>query len=181
MASRTLARLALALLPLLAAPVPAAAQGPVYPAEPVAPDRGPPPREPLAPPAPAWTLSGSVGAGTSYGGTYLLVGARLSRALAACLSLDVEGQYWVGGSPSLAKVAPGLTWVSPGGVYLGTYYARWLVGAGLPDQDAVGARAGVVMARTGAASASVGVAYERALGCSYGCESWWPEAAGLRF
>lgn len=155
-----------------AEPAPAAATYPALPVSRLEPEPAPRP----------WTVSGSVGAGSSYGATYLLVGARVGRELALGLSFDLEGQYWIGSSPSIGKVAPGLTWRSPNGLYLGAYVARWLVGAGYRDQDAVGARGGVVLASTGAASASVGMAYERALSCSVGCESWWPEAGvGLRF
>jgi len=129
-----------------------------------------------------WRASVSIGAGSSYGNTYFLVGARIGRELAAGLALEIDGQYWAGETPSLGKLAPGLTWYSPFRVYLGAYYARWFVGSGFPDQDAVGARAGYTLLSRGRTFAGVGVSYERALGCSSNCDSWWPEASvGVSF
>ena len=152
----------------------------------------PPPQAPPPAPVPAeaagprreskWRASASIGAGSSYGNTYFLVGARIGRELAAGLALEIDGQYWAGETPSLGKLAPGLTWYSPFRVYLGAYYARWFVGSGFPDQDAVGARAGYTLLSRGRTFAGVGVSYERALGCSSNCDSWWPEASvGVSF
>jgi hypothetical protein len=129
-----------------------------------------------------WRASASIGAGSSYGNTYFLVGARIGRELAAGLALEVDGQYWAGESPSLGKIAPGITWYAPFRAYIGAYYARWFVGSGFPDQNAVGARAGYTMISRGRTFAGVGVAYERVLDCSRDCESWWPEASvGVSF
>ena len=139
-------------------------------------EAGRPPRESR------WRLSASVGAGSSYGNTYFLIGARIGRELVGGLALEVDGQYWAGESPSLGKIAPGLTWYAPFRAYVGAYYARWFVGSGFPDQDAVGARAGYTLLSRGRAFAGVGVAYEKALDCKSNCESWWPEASvGVSF
>lgn len=179
--------------PQAVAPPPAmtAPQEAPPPAQVVAPPPAPPQAPPPAPvPAEAagprreskWRASASIGAGSSYGNTYFLVGARIGRELAAGLALEIDGQYWAGESPSLGKLAPGLTWYSPFRVYLGAYYARWFVGSGFPDQDAVGARAGYTLLSRGRTFAGVGVSYERALGCSSNCDSWWPEASvGVSF
>jgi hypothetical protein len=111
-----------------------------------------------------------------------MVGARIGYELALGLTADLEGQYWAGQSPQLGKIAPGLTWYTPYRVYAGAYYARWIVGSGLPDQDAVGGRAGITLASAGPAIVAAGVAYEHALDCSSNCDSWWPEASiGVRF
>lgn len=154
----------------------------------------PPTTPPPAAPAPAqaaparppreshWRLSASVGAGTSYGETYFLVGARLGRDLALGFALEVDGQYWGGQTPSLSKIAPGITWYAPMRLYVGAYYARWFVGSSYPDQNAVGARAGYTLLSAGRAFAAVGVAYEKVLDCRTSCESWWPEASvGVSF
>jgi hypothetical protein len=141
-----------------------------------------PPAPPQEPPRPRWHTSGSIGAGSSYGGTYLLVGARVAYEVALGLALGLDGQLWTGHSPSVGKVAPGLIWYSPVGLYAGAYYARWLVGGGRPDQDAVGLRGGMSVLTAGPVSATVGLAWERALSCRVACESWWPEAGvGVRF
>jgi hypothetical protein len=189
---------------LLALPVAAAAQvggqdapSPTAPPSPAAPALAAPQEPPpLPPPPPApqgqaepgsprhspWRLSASIGAGTSYGKTYFLLGARLGRELVGGLALELDGQYWAGQSPSLGKLAPGLTWYSPVRVYVGAYYARWFVGSGFPDQDAIGGRAGYILLSRGRTFAAVGIAYERVLDCSSNCESYWPEASvGVSF
>jgi hypothetical protein len=180
-----------------------ASPGPIDPAatpphqEVVAPQAmAPPPAPPPPAPAPAavpaeparqprespWRVSASVGAGSSYGSTYFLVGARIGRELVAGLALELEGQYWAGQSPSLGKIAPGLTWYAPFRAYLGAYYARWFVGSGYADQDAVGIRGGYTLISRGRTFAGVGIAYEKVLSCSSNCESWWPEASvGVSF
>ncbi len=164
-----------------AVPPPPAVTPPPAPAVVAAP--APVPAEPARQPRESkWRASASIGAGSSYGNTYFLVGARIGRELAAGLALEVDGQYWAGESPSLGKIAPGITWYSPFRAYIGAYYARWFVGSGFPDQDAVGGRLGYTMISRGRAFAGVGVAYERVLDCSRDCESWWPEASvGVSF
>lgn len=192
MTTRALVALLMA-LPLLA-DAQVGGQPPPAPADPAMPP--PPPSAPPPAPAPApaqaeaarqprenkWRLSASVGAGSSYGNTYFLVGARVSRELTLGLALEIDGQYWAGESPSLGKIAPGITWYSPFRAYVGAYYARWFVGSGFPDQDAVGARAGYTFFSRGRTFAGVGVAYEKVLDCTGDCDSWWPEASvGVAF
>jgi hypothetical protein len=110
------------------------------------------------------------------------VAARVGRELAYGLVLDVEGQYWAGESPQMGKIAPGITWYAPFRFYAGVYYARWLVGSGLPDQNAVGARGGLTLLSAGRTFVGVGASYERALDCQGDCTSWWPEASvGVAF
>jgi hypothetical protein len=195
---RTLAAAALAALPLAAAAqtAPAEAAPPAAQPQAVAPAPPPvaPPPQALPPPPPAapvvvaqpkqsrWRGSFTVGAGTSYGETYFMAGARIGYILTHGLAAELEGQYWMGATPEIGKIAPGITWYSPYRVYAGAYYARWLVGSGYPDQDALGARAGVSLTSKGPASVGVGIAYEHALSCSRDCDAWWPEASvGVRF
>jgi hypothetical protein len=112
-----------------------------------------------------------------------MLGARVGYDLAAGLALELEGDYWFGGDPQYGKLAPGITWYSPFRFYAGAYYARWFVGSGYPDTDALGLRGGVTLASTGRTVIGVGLAYEHTLGtCSLDCDSWWPEASvGVRF
>jgi hypothetical protein len=173
--------------PAMTAPQEAPPPAPVVVAPPPTPPPAPTPTPAQAEPAgqrreSKWRASASIGAGSSYGNTYFLVGARIGRELAAGLALEIDGQYWAGESPSLGKIAPGLTWYSPFRVYVGAYYARWFVGSGFPDQDAVGGRAGYTLISRGRTFAGVGISYERALDCSNNCDSWWPEASvGVSF
>jgi hypothetical protein len=164
-------------------PAPPQAVAPPPSTPPPAPAPAPVQAEPARPPRESkWRLSASIGAGSSYGNTYFLVGARIGRELAAGLALEVDGQYWAGESPSLGKIAPGITWYAPFRAYVGAYYARWFVGSNFPDQNAVGGRAGYTLVSRGRTFAGVGVAYERVLDCSNNCDSWWPEASvGVSF
>ncbi len=130
-------------------------------------------------------VAAMAGAGSAFGQTYFLFGARLGYELALGLELDLEGQWWTGASPGLGKIAPGLIWYAPLPLirpYVGAFYAHWFVGSGLGDQDALGWRAGLQVASAGPASVDIGFAYERLLSCAANCDSWWPEAtASVRF
>jgi hypothetical protein len=57
--------------------------------------------------------------------------------------------------------------------YVGAYYTHWFVSSNRPDQDGVGARAGVSLGPV----LSVGVNYDRALGCDSNCDMWTPQIA----
>jgi len=140
---------------------------------------------PVAPPAPPrWRAAVTLGSGSSYGHSYVMLGGLLGYEVAAGFELCLDGQYWGGAQPSLGRVAPGLNWYAPilFRPYLGVYYARWFVGGDLPDQDAVGGRAGLTLASAPRAAFGAGLVWERLLGCSSGCDAWWPElSVGLRF
>ncbi len=131
-----------------------------------------------------WRVGASVGFGWAFDQSYFLLGARVGYELALGLVVDVEGQWWFGSSPSIGKLAPGLTWYAPLPLrpYVGAYYARWFVGSGMDGQDAVGGRVGFEVASAGRASLTVGAVYERLLSCSSACDSVWPETTvALRF
>ena len=165
-----------------------AAQTPAPPPAPQA-APAPPPAQAPAPAQPQRTshpmsLALVVGGGTAYGQSYFLVGGRFGYGIGLGFELTLDGQWWTGAAPSLGKVAPGLIWVAPLPLrpYLGAYYAHWFVGSDLPDDDAVGARAGIHLGGAGPAMLAIGVAYERVLSCSGECDSWWPEfMAGITF
>jgi len=150
--------------PATEAPPPTALRGPV--------------REP-----PRWRLGVTFGAGTSYGGSYVMFGGLIGYDLGAGFELYLDGQYWGGASPHLGKVAPGVNWYAPIPYrpYAGLYYARWFIG-GEPNQDALGGRFGVTIASSPSVAFQAGMAYERILGCTSQCEAFWPELTiGFRF
>jgi hypothetical protein len=131
-------------------------------------------------------VSGSAGVTTAYGQTYFSVGAHVGRELGRGVEPNLEATWWIGESPTVLKLAPGVNWYVPLEralrPFLGAYYARWLVGSGFEDQNAVGARVGVLTAGAGRTSFALGVSYERVLSCSTSCESWTPQAsAGVAF
>jgi hypothetical protein len=173
-----------------AAPTPAAAAAaqPPPPAQP-APAAQPPPAQAAPQPAkPAASAAaptqqgprgklftwGAVGTTFTAGHTYanLTLGAGYY-LLQSGLAPNLEVSYSFGETPTIWAVRPGLTWYMQIPVlhpYLGAYYARWLVGNGQPDQNAVGARAGVSLGRF----ISLGATYERVLDCSRNCDAWAP-------
>jgi hypothetical protein len=125
-----------------------------------------------------------VGGGSSYGQSYFLIGGRLGYGIGLGLELSLDGQWWMGGTPSMGKLAPGLIWVAPLPFrpYLGAYYAHWFVSSGYADEDAIGGRVGLLLGGAGRVSLAVGVAYEHAFSCSLNCDVFFPEAmAGVSF
>ena len=125
-----------------------------------------------------------IGGGSSYGQSYFLIGGRVGYGLGLGLEVSLDGQWWMGGTPSIGKLAPGLIWVAPLPIrpYLGAYYAHWFVGSGYADEDAIGGRVGLIVGGAGRVSLAVGVAYEHALSCTVNCDAWFPEAmAGVTF
>jgi len=153
------------------------------PAAPLAaplPGEAPPPAQALRAPVlepPRWRLGITFGAGTTYGHSYMMIGGLVGYGIGHGFELYLDGQYWGGASPSMGRLAPGVNWYAPIPYrpYLGVFYARWIVGSGQPDLDAVGGRAGVTIASTPRIAFGAGVAYERLLDCSAACESFWPE------
>ena len=152
---------------------------PPPPAEPPRPDLRGPVLEP-----PRWRLGVSLGAGNSYGHSYVMFGGLVGYDLGLGFEAFFNGQFWGGANPNMAKLAPGLNWYAPIPYrpYVGVYYARWLIGGGLSDENAVGGRFGVTIASTPNATFSAGMVYERILDCSVQCDAFWPELSfGFRF
>ena len=150
-----------------------------------------PPAAPAQPPPAAsakqerrWRVAVAAGAGSAYGQGYFFLGAGIGYDVAFGLFVNVDGQWWMGQTPSLGKIAPGLTWYAPIALhpYVGAYYAHWFVSSGLADQNSLGGRVGLSVGSAGPAVVGFGVAYEHLLSCSVDCDSWWPEvSAGVAF
>jgi hypothetical protein len=180
------------LLSLVAAPGWSQAQvgGAPIDAPPAPPSPPPPPEPPPGPPLPQppkptpWRLAITFGAGSDAGASYFLFGGTVGYQPIDRFELFLDGQYWTGAAPSLGRLAVGANWFPPVDFapYLGGYFARWFVGGGSPDQDAIGVHAGVSLARTRSAVLLAGVAWEHILACSASCDDWWPElSVGFRF
>jgi hypothetical protein len=140
--------------------------------------RGPP----LEPPR--WRVGATLGAGTSYGHSYVMFGGLVGYELGSGFEASFDGQFWGGAKPNMGKLAPGINWYAPIPFrpYVGVYYARWIIGGGYRDEDAVGARFGATLTSTPSAAFGAGMVYERILGCSVQCDSFWPELSfGFRF
>ncbi len=183
------------LLALLAGPLAARGQaaGPTPP-DPLPAAQAPAPAPALDQPPPGsffrpteptrWRAAVTFGSGTSYGHSYAMFGGLLGYQVGGGFEVYLDGQYWGGARPNLGRLAPGVNWYAPIPYrpYLGVYYARWFVGGGEPDLDALGGRAGLAIASTPRAVLGAGMAYERVLACRRTCEAWWPElSVGIRF
>ena len=170
-----------------AAAAPAAVPPPPPPAQPapVAQPASPPPAQSAKPaaaaaaPAPQGPSGklytwGALGTTFTAGQTYanLTVGAGYL-LIRTGLAPNMELSYSFGQTPTIWALRPGVSWYMQIPVlhpYLGAYYARWFVGSGQPDQNAVGARGGISLGRF----ISLGATYERVLDCSRNCDAWSP-------
>jgi hypothetical protein len=141
-------------------------------AQPAPAPQAPPPAQPAAQgPRGRFYTWGGVGATFAYGQTYgnLTLGAGYL-FLRSGIAPNLEASYSFGASPNFWVLRPGVTWYLPVlkvlNPYLGAYWASWFPTSGdYPDQNGVGARAGVSMKRF-----SLGVTYERAFNCSRNCD-----------
>ncbi|HSN90934.1 MAG TPA: hypothetical protein VLS93_06875, partial [Anaeromyxobacteraceae bacterium] len=127
---------------------------------------------------PRWRIGASAGAGWAFGVQYFVAGASLGYRAVGGLELGLDAMGWFGETPSILKVSPRLTYVVTAGnltPYAGVYYARWMLGSGYSDADAVGGRVGVFQYAGRGGGFGVGVAFERLLDCSGECDSWSPE------
>ena len=132
------------------------------------------------PEAPRWRLGGTLGAGWAFRTQYFVVGATAGFRVAGGLEVGADAEGWFHGSPEVVKLSPRLTYALALGntaPYVGVYYARWFIGDGLGDENAVSGRFGIwqgggVGPHTGV---GVGVAYEHLLRCGGTCDAWSPE------
>lgn len=98
------------------------------------------------------------------------------------LELGLFGMHMFGDGPGLDEVSPSVRYTAqplfaswPVVPYVGGFYNHWFVGDGLPDVDAVGARAGVVRL-SGRLLIGVGIAYEHTVStCSASCDTVYPD------
>ena len=161
-----------------AAPATTPAPPIVPPAATPSPPRAPPATLPPAPEPPRWRVGAVVGAGWAFGQQYFLAGASVGYRAVAGLELGLDATGWFGETPSILKLSPRLTYAVPVGnttPYAGVYYARWMLGSGYPDADAIGGRVGIFQYAGRGGGFGVGVAYEHLLDCSGECDSWSPE------
>ncbi len=130
-------------------------------------------------------LGASAGVTSTRNQTYFTIGGRLGYDVAFGVTPEIGISAWMGGTPSIIEVAPGVTWYMPLPIlrpYIGAFYAHDFVSSGYPNQDALGGRAGISLFGAGPVSVSVGAAYKKYLSCSIDCDTWWPEVfAGIGF
>lgn len=129
-----------------------------------------------------WRGSFSASSAQGVGETYIVAGLGLGYFIANGLEAGLDGEAWVGSSPQIYKLTPGIRYVYSGferfWPYVGGFYRRTFY-EGLNDLNSYGGRYGAYMALSGNAYAGIGGVYEILAGCdekSYGsCTSSYPE------
>jgi hypothetical protein len=126
----------------------------------------------------------SLGAGSSYGNTYTLVGVSGNYFLVNNLALGMAYRGWFGASPTQNELSLGANYYLPISEkfrpYLGAF-ARETFISDHDDFSSYGARAGVAITMSSNSYVSVGYAYEEYSNCveilnrSKSCSSSYPE------
>jgi len=124
----------------------------------------------------------SGGAGSSFGESYLVIGAGVDYFLLDGLSAGLAFESWSGADPGFTKITPSVRYVFYGAQtvkpYVGAFYRRTDID-GRPSLDSAGGRAGVFVQAGRNTYFGFGVTYESYLDCTpsvYGdCESTYPE------
>ena len=128
----------------------------------------------------------SLGAATSYGQTYTLLG--ISGHYFVMDNMSVAGYYrgWFGASPQQHELSVGLNYFLPLSQKIRPYagvFVRENFVSGYDDFGAYGIRGGVSIVGSGNSYISLGYAYESYTQCSEGeCSNSYPEiVAGVSF
>lgn len=133
----------------------------------------------------------NIGAGSSYGNNYTILGINASYFVLDNLMLGAEYRGWFGGDPVVNELSVPVTYIAPMHEkfrpYIGGFFRRTFVDSSDYDSYSVyGARVGVSMITSGTSYASFGWVqeyYDRDCG-RYNCETsnGYPEiAVGLSF
>jgi hypothetical protein len=112
----------------------------------------------------------------------MVAGLGVGTFLVNGLEAGLDGEAWVGSSPQVYKITPGLRYVFSGfdrfWPYIGVFYRRTIY-EGLGDLNSYGGRYGVYMPLGRNAYAGVGGVYEKLSGCEEttytSCTSSYPE------
>ena len=127
-------------------------------------------------------LSIGAGWGSASNGSYAVLSGGYGYYLLKGLELGLDGEAWLGNTPEIYKVTPGLKYVftNCGGIfpYVGGFYRRVFYSDETP-LDSVGARAGAYVPLGGRVYAGAGVVHERQLDCDTSvykyCSTTYPE------
>ena len=128
-------------------------------------------------------VSGVIGAGSSYGQTYLMLGVGVGYFISNGLQAGLDFEGWFLNDPQTYKLSPRLDyvgWRMPrikpyGGVF---YRYNWITG-GFDDLNSFGGRAGAFYKGGAGGMAGAGVVYERYTNCDdkiyHSCNVYYPE------
>lgn len=111
----------------------------------------------------------------------VVLGASLGYFVVDGLELGFMGTHWFSADPSQSTLTPYtryvLHFVDPVQPYLGGFCRHVFLGSGFPDQDRLGARAGIAFALGEHLFAELGLVYEAIVSeCSGECSNSYPEA-----
>jgi hypothetical protein len=149
---------------------------------------GAPPEPDLTPPKPRtpfdqgrFNLSAGAGAGSSFGVHYYALGVGASYFVLDGLGVGLGTQVQWGDGPTFLELTPDVRYVlqplvgkSPVVPYVGVFYTHWFIGDHRDDEDALGARGGLLYV-SGSLVLGLGVAYEHLLDCVMDCSSIYPD------
>jgi hypothetical protein len=121
------------------------------------------------------------GSQDSLGFHYFAISGGVGYYVLDGLELGLHGIHEFGDGPRIDLLSPSLRYVAQPLVgkwplipYVGVFYNHWFI-ADVPDQDAVGARAGMLFIR-GAIVLGLGVVYEQLVStCATDCSSVYPD------
>jgi hypothetical protein len=124
----------------------------------------------------------AVGSGTAFSQNYLILGIGAGYYVLDGLMLGARVDGWFGNSPSIYQVTPEARYVFNASPkvkpYVGAYYSRTFY-EGLPDLNALGARAGAYAPLGDRVFLGAGIAYEQVQDCNKAvykdCSRTYPE------
>ena len=129
----------------------------------------------------------SVGAASSYGQNYLLVGVSASYFFMNNLSLDVYYRGWFNATPTQHELSVGSNYYIPASKKIRPYFGvftRQTVVTGYSSYNSVGARGGIAVINGKNTYASFGYAFEKYTNCpgKLECSNSYPELVfGISF
>ncbi len=127
-------------------------------------------------------LSVAGGAGNNLGEQYYAIGAGFGYFVLDGLELGASVLEQFGDGPSITKLAPQVRYIAQPLVgkwplipYVGAFYTHWVIGGGIDDVDAVGARTGLLYV-SGRILLGLGVAVEKTVSkCVDECTNVYPD------
>ena len=125
-------------------------------------------------------LGVSIGAGTSLGETYTLLGVNANYFVIDNLNIGIAYRGWFGGTPTQNELSLATNYFVPLHAkfrpYIGAFAKKVFI-SNMRDIESVGARGGVAVVMSKNSFVSVGYAYEQYLNCpdAFECSNSYPE------
>jgi hypothetical protein len=127
-------------------------------------------------------LSAGAGSQSAFGVRYFAIAAGATYFVLDGVGVGLGAQYQWGDGPNIARLTPEVRYVAqplvykwPVVPYVGTFYSHWFIGDNYDDQDAIGARSGLLYVG-GSVILGLGVAVEHIVStCTMDCTSVYPD------